>query len=465
VLGIVVVLVAAGLGVFAVVQRSAASPTTQEYAASDAAIANPERGWYRGTETHANADGGGYTPLDANQLKGWRAEGTTLVFRYFYLERFRTTPAIDAAYLAAMERDFAIARAAGVKLIVRFAYVKGGSGPYQPPYQDATKDVVLSHIAQLGPVLTRNADVVAVLQAGFIGLWGEWFYTDHFAHDPANPGDLEAADWQARGEVLTALQKAVPATMLLQVRYPQILQRLDADARVGVHDDCFLADDTDSGTYKSTPPTTDQDWLAQHSASMVVGGETCKVNPPRSQFPTAAAELARYHWTFLNRDFDTSVLGTWGTDGTAQVSRSLGYRLALAATAISPTARPSGAIDVRLSIDNSGWSAPVSERPVQLVLRGPGGTFQVPLDTDVRSWQPGRTEVEGSVCAPATPGEYALLLALPDPSPSLAGNPAYAIQLANQGAWEPATGLNDLKRTVTVDGATPWLGCTAPQPG
>jgi hypothetical protein len=35
---------------------------------------------------------------------------------------------IDAAYLAAMERDFATARAAGVKLIVRFAYGPGPCG-------------------------------------------------------------------------------------------------------------------------------------------------------------------------------------------------------------------------------------------------------------------------------------------------------------------------------------------------
>ena len=33
---------------------------------------------------------------------------------------------------------------------------------------------------QLKPVLQKNEDVIFVLQAGFVGAWGEWYYTTHF---------------------------------------------------------------------------------------------------------------------------------------------------------------------------------------------------------------------------------------------------------------------------------------------
>jgi pimeloyl-ACP methyl ester carboxylesterase len=36
---------------------------------------------------------------------------------------------------------------------------------------------VVSHLDQLQPILTDNYDVIAFVQAGFIGSWGEWYYT------------------------------------------------------------------------------------------------------------------------------------------------------------------------------------------------------------------------------------------------------------------------------------------------
>jgi hypothetical protein len=48
------------------------------------------------------------------------------------------------------------------------------------------------------------------------------------------------------------------------------------------------------------------------------------------------------------------------------------------------------------------------------------------------------------------PGEYDILLHLPDTAPSLRDRPEYAIRFANPGVWEPATGLNRLAETATV---------------
>jgi len=42
------------------------------------------------------------------------------------------------------------------------------------------------------------------------------------------------------------------------------------------------------------------------------------------------------------------------------------------------------------------------------------------------------------------------LLGLPDAAASLAARPEYAIALANDKLWEPATGLNSLNYFVSV---------------
>ena len=66
---------------------------------------------------------------------------------------------------------FADIREAGVKAIIRFAY---NQGPYPDSEPDASKAQILRHIEQLAPLLQNNADVIAWLEAGFIGAWGEW---------------------------------------------------------------------------------------------------------------------------------------------------------------------------------------------------------------------------------------------------------------------------------------------------
>jgi len=70
-------------------------------------------------------------------------------------------------------------------LILRFAYITDkrpecpGFLPC-PPYLDAPlPNVVIDHIRALKQVLQDNEDVISAVQLGFIGVWGEQFYTDN----------------------------------------------------------------------------------------------------------------------------------------------------------------------------------------------------------------------------------------------------------------------------------------------
>jgi Domain of unknown function (DUF4832)/Domain of unknown function (DUF4874) len=432
---------------------AAATTSSRTYSPSSADIANPDRGMYHYTETRFRADGSGATPLDLATLTRWRTtENITLVYRIFYLEKYADRDGIDAADLQSIATDFATARTAGVKLVVRFAYSESSS-------RDAPLPRVLGQLRLLAPVLNASADTISALQAGFIGRWGEWYYTDNFASDPSRPWVLTAADWAARRTFLDNLLALTSPGIFVQVRYPGIKQTLTPPtdsraARVGIHNDCFLASADDYGTFANDG---DRTWLADQTRTTPMGGETCQTNAPRSQWPTAAAELAAYHWTYLNADYERGVLDSWGT-GLAQAKQRLGYRLRLVGSTVSLSAQTNAPLAVNLTVANDGFAAPLRNRPVQLVLRSTTRTYAVPLTVDVRTLLPGRTtSLALSVPAPAVAGTYSLSLALPDPSARLASQSAYSVQLANTGTWVAGTGQNDLQLSVRVDG-TPGCG-------
>ncbi|MCS5717161.1 DUF4832 domain-containing protein [Herbiconiux sp. CPCC 205763] len=460
--------------------------TTVSYEASDEVIANPQRGFDHTNNTHYQADGSGYTPLDEATLEGYRAEGITQIVRVFYLEKFVANPVLDDAYLALLQADFDTARAAGISVIARFAYVQGGDWPYSPPYGDASLDVVLAHIHQLGPILRANADVIPVVQNGFVGLWGEGYYTDHFVADPADPGVVTAEDWANRSAVTQALLDELPADRGVQVRTMLSKQELlgvpaSADsavtaeqaftdtpiARVGHHNDCLLAAPDDFGTFLSDPITLDQEYLEADSLYVPVGGETCAVNPPRSEWESASAEMARYHYSYLNADYNQDVLDTWGEAGLKETAQRLGYRFVLTSSTVTPGA-DAGTATVSLDVRNDGWAAPYTPRPAVLELTAADGTVtDVPFtgNADARRWLPGTTTTVTASLAEVPAGTYSLALALRAPDAGTAADPRFAVQTANVGTWNTTTGVNELGQTVTIAAADLAAPVTPADPG
>ena len=149
---------------------------------------NPERGWFHSENPVYVPDAErAVTWLATDQLRALRAEGVTLVRKYYLLQAFRSAP-ISAAYLQNLERDFALVREAGVKLIPRFSYISytdpgtwptNGLDPNFTYTPDASLEVVETHLDQLKSIFNDNADVIAFLEAGLVGYWGEW-------HDSSN---------------------------------------------------------------------------------------------------------------------------------------------------------------------------------------------------------------------------------------------------------------------------------------
>ena len=448
----------------------AQTSTDITYGASAENFPNPERGLYHYTELRSPNTG-----LSVEQLTGYREqESITLIYRIFYLEDFRDQP-ISEEYLATVRQDFATMRAAGIKCVLRFAYTdKFVNGFDNPPYNDAPPlDLLLEHVDQLAPIIRANVDVVAVMQAGFIGTWGEWYYSDLYT----TSGNLEQpseSDWANRGSLIDKLLQILPPSRMVQVRYPVAkFALIDSEepltaeeayqntprARIAHHNDCFVSSVTDVGTYKDLEP--EKAFLEQDSRYLAVGGETCALSPPTSDCPNAEAELARFHWSYLNVDYNTDVLDAWETQGCwDNIIRKLGYRLRLTEATIQNQARAGDAFSLELSLVNEGYASPYNPRQVNIVLRNTetGETFVHRTDEDPRRWLPGAPitlTLEAGIPAGVADGTYDVLLHLADPEPAVTARPEYAIRLANPDVWEPATGYNALQHTLAVSATAP----------
>lgn len=433
-----------------------AQTTSVTYSPTTAAIANPERGFYHHTETHSAS----YSALDQSALTNYRTSTKmNLILRVFYLENFVNSP-ISSSYLSSMQSDFAKVRAAGIKCIVRFAY-SDDNGNGQP--QDATKAQVLAHIAQLKPILVANSDIIALVQAGFIGAWGEWYYTSNFGMDPT------PTDYANRKEVLTALVNALPNNKMVQMRTPALKQNTlntqapisqsqaftsTLTARIGHHNDCFLASSDDYGTYNNV--TTEYPYLEQETKYVPMGGETCAINAPRSQCQSAITEMARFHWSFLNLDYHPGVISGFQGDGCfSEIENRLGYRYEMLNGSFPQSANIGGVLPISISISNSGFATTFNQRTAYLVMRNTAtnAEYTIALATDARNWSPNITStITENVAVPANivAGSYKLFLKIPDADGTLATRPEYSIQMANAGTWESNTGYNDLKATVTI---------------
>ena len=255
--------------------------TNVTYTADNTTIfPNPERGFTEelGGETMLSNSSNHVIQPEASWYftSGDRANQTLVVVIY-YLGNYRSQD-LSSQILQGFDEDMQILRNKGFKCVLRFAYDWNSNN-------DATVAWTKRHIEQLKPHLAANADVIYVLQTGFVGQWGEWYYSSHHGNETQN---LTAN----RRQILEAMIDACPSDRFLLVRYPMIKTQYLGDesaltssqayttatrARIGHHNDAFLNDYGNDGTYASTNKSDDpavRQYIADETLYLPNGGET-----------------------------------------------------------------------------------------------------------------------------------------------------------------------------------------------
>ncbi|GAA1394414.1 DUF4832 domain-containing protein [Catellatospora coxensis] len=461
------------------------------------AFANPERGYHNRYEIindpavndYVNAATiPGFNPdlLDRTFARA-KANGNTLVHSYVHLDKYKTQ-ALPQALLDNLASGLAAVRTAGMKIVLRPAYTWDG-------YASVAESQILAHIAQINAVITANADVVLHLETGYLGAWGEW-HTGTLT----NPSSVEEAP--ARYRIVKKIADTTPASIPLALRYPiYVKEMVDPTScvvpegcgltqaqkdRISFHNDCFLADANDMGTYDNPSwmgwyyIEQKKQWMYDLATSTgfnkMVGGETCGADGYNdAACVNAQTEMNKLNFTEINEDYAAVNTDKWkaanlaasGSDPAetcfTRIKRKMGYRLRLLDATFPTTVAPGGSLGLSAHLSNDGWSGLIKQRTAYLVLDSGSNRYNLPLTgVDARSWLAGASTVTGSVTVPggAVAGNYKLALWLPDPTAALQSRPEYSIRLANTGTWDAAKGYNVLASAVTVGSCTG--DCTAP---
>lgn len=423
-------------------------------------IANPERGFR--FEILVGVEN---APETENKwpFPDYRDDGIVMTQAYCYLNDYWDRE-IPQSKLDALQSSFDRARKDGVKFVLRFAY-EGHDGTDNCP----TLDRILSHIGQLTPIVRKNADVIYVLQTGWVGLWGEFH---------SNPRGLDK-DPEAVAAVLGATLDMLPenrCTMMRCMRYRSTAEKaagtgvLDM-SRVGFFNDGTLAGTTDGGTFLNGSTEEDPEFaqLDAESHDMVIGGELFWNSVPNTISANAINAIHRFirhHYTTFsvvhsNSELDfTPIYGTidaWkATPFTAGLLKAqglpcdenyfrknpapsayeyfrdhFGYRLEVVD---SEGCFENGAYCGSATIRNVGFARPVNPREVYLVLFDrKGNAYEYPLDVDARSFMPWEeVTVHFSASLPSGVRKSGLKAALwlPDDAGTIKYRPEYAVTIA-----------------------------------
>ena len=443
--------------------------TVVNYTFDDTSVfPNPERGFTEelGGETMLSNTSNHVVQAEADWYFDPEEDGyderqnQTLVMLMYYLGNYRTKD-LSSQILQGFDDDMAILRQHGFKCVLRFAYDWNSQN-------DASLSYVKKHIASLKPHLEANKDVIYVLEAGFVGRWGEWYYSSNFENETQH---LNAN----RRQVIEAMLDACPTNRFLLTRYAMIKTEYFGDtqpltwdkafkgtdrARLGHHNDAFLNDYGNDGTYDDGDGnyTAMRNYIAQETLYVPNGGE-CNVEDKNlavivAQQDTTLAELRRFHWSFCGSQYAEAVTNKWRSNGTfEEMNRVLGYRLQLISTLIPDNLTAGDRPRILIRLVNKGCAPLYNERPVYLVLKNEQTSYPILLRADPRWWVPGQLlAISELVTIPADipAGTYNLYLYLPDASPSIAADPRYAVRFANVGTWDASTGMNDLLCSVSV---------------
>ena len=429
--------------------------------------------------------------------------GLTLAQTYCYLDGFVGKP-ISEEKLLLLQKSFDELRNRGLKSILRFAYERDMNRRDGPTLQN-----ILDHLEQLSPLIHRNADVIFVMQAGFVGAWGEWHSSTH---------ELEK-DHEALANIIAKTLDVLPVERMTQVRVPKykrwVLSQpilgghriVDAHiahtnapaARIGFHNDGFLAGKTCGGTWPeaphfSNPGNPEFDYMTTESPYVPVDGELFwsdqggEVDGLR-----AAIRMLLHHYTtfsiahsFSEREGKSYSIDNWMktpltagqvrkaklpisngyfTDETNNdvirtqfeyIRDHLGYRLELQRAIFPESVKVGGLLEAEVELINRGFGVIQNPRPVYFVLIGDDDSvmaFQA-VDAEPRTWQPyqlGDSDYKPLIhkfgiklCLPCEikPGWYQLGLWMPDAYDNLRMDARYAVRVANCDApwWTDADG-------------------------
>lgn len=397
---------------------------------------------------------------------------------------------LDDTFFNAWRQTLDNCRKNGCMVGLRFRYdAKGKENP-----EPATFDKVLEHIQQIkeSKILTDNRDIIAFVETGFVGKWGE-----------QHGGKYTSVDYKAK--LLEAMYQAVPDPIPITVRTPDTfakfagIDRSELDkpeyyyriitveatgedinkgpylpqySRIGMYDDGYMGSDSDLGTYKNRE--TETNWLNFFTENTYFGGEFSGDIEYAKKFDTylpenAIPEMYKTHLSYINgnifqlyKDYTFgSEYDVKGVDNSAYYGETvfkfirdhIGYRFVLRKAENSASVKQGGELVTSFDVENTGFANPVFDPRSYLVLEKDGKFYEISIPMNVHKWkscQTAKNSFTWQLPDGIETGKWNIYLrisALPDKCEnydyqSAIGMPDYGIRFANEGVWNSKLGAN-----------------------
>lgn len=188
------------------------------------------------------------------------------------------------------------------QVIFRTVYDSVGEKNPEPEFE-----TMLNQIESLKEVYQKNKDIIFVVEAGYLGSYGEWL-----------SGKYDK-DKNKTNTVISKLLEVIPQNIQINLRKPSFIMDYigttetvtediaysnKAIARLGLHNDGYLASETDLGTYRKEDRASSLLWQEKQTKYTIFGGECTKKESIYNELIQAIQDMSRKNCTYLNKTYD-----------------------------------------------------------------------------------------------------------------------------------------------------------------
>lgn len=441
-------------------------------------LSNPERGFYEPYTLHLKPEG--TAPVKRND---------NLIHLRVDLSAFSDNALLDATNqvygksmpltddaLQVLQDTFEYIREQGHSVIVRTCYDPWYNGKSNC---EPEQDTIIGHLQQLGKIYTQYKDVIAYVELGTYGPWGEMHTSKCCTVENVNAA-------------LDALLEATPDDIKIGVRTPNYVAgwlriknnneefNVESDVfkaavaakgtaayRVGMYNDGYLGSSTDLGTYSNISRENGVAWLNEFAQYTLYGGEVVadatgsgSVIGPYNSIDYISVEGFQTHTSYLNIRWNNNVVAAWkeqiyqkegdeydGQTGFKYVEDHLGYRLVLRDSKLTD-AVPGGNMSLCLQIENVGFANIINSKKASVILKNENGEiYEIACPginpNKIVSGQNNNLETTISLPTDIPLGTWNVYLRFSKYGDYLTDNNYQCIRFANNGEyWDEIVGAN-----------------------
>ena len=360
--------------------------------------------------------------------------------------------------LSALDQTLKNIKANGGSVIIRFAYDNfNGTKDLEP-----SLDILLTHIKQLKTLFNNNKDVIAYVELGFFGPWGEMHSS-------------QICNKENVSKAITTMLDSVPKNIKIGVRTPAYyaswanvsLDKLNEDIpksnsdayRVGLYNDGYLGSESDLGTFKNRE--VEIGWLNNQATHTLYGGEVVAnyaSGTPLNTIDYISKEGFITHTTYLNLRWNNNVIDSWkntnyngedslykGQTAFLYINNHLGYRFVLKSSKITKQISIGEHLKGIFDIENVGFGNLVNEKKTTIILASKDKTYEISTNIDPRLWNSKEiTQIPYDISLPENiaKGEYKVYLRISQSGNYLNDNNYNCIEFANANIWDEKLGAN-----------------------